>query len=260
VHPALKFVVFTVGAATSAILGVVPPDDVMFVDAVTDVTHVAHEMAGVAPPEDAIGPVPVTAVTVPPLDGDVFVTVRKGQVPVIEMPVPAVSEGVAEPVPPFATGRMPVKVILGVTPPVEASTPPAVTVVTGAVIRAASGMDVSVKFVPEIAGAAARAMFGVVPPEEVRLGPVAVTEVTVPPEEGAVFVTVRKGHVPVIEIPVPAVSEGAALPVPPLAIGTMPVRLIFGVAPPLEAKGADAETLETNPLPTHAPNPMERSA
>lgn len=228
-------------------------------------THVAHD-PWLTPPDTAVVGI-VAAVMFAPLRAGAATTETIGTaaVPVTAILVPAVIlvtplPVVADPVPPFATGRMPVKVILGVTPPVEASTPPAVTVVTGAVIRAASGMDVSVKFVPEIAGAAARAMFGVVPPEEVRLGPVAVTEVTVPPEEGAVFVTVRKGHVPVIEIPVPAVSEGAALPVPPLAIGTMPVRLIFGVAPPLEAKGADAETLETNPLPTHAPNPMERSA
>ena len=45
-------------------------------------------IAGVAPPLEAIGVVPVTEVTVPPLDGAVFVTVKLGYVPDTLMPVP----------------------------------------------------------------------------------------------------------------------------------------------------------------------------
>jgi len=56
----------------------------------TELVAAAIEIAGVVPPEDTTGAVPVTAVTVPPLDGLVFVTVKLGYVPETLMPVPAV--------------------------------------------------------------------------------------------------------------------------------------------------------------------------
>src|SRR5260370_87839 len=43
-----------------------------------------------------------------------------------------------------------------------------------------------------------------------------------------------------------AAEAGAVvMPVPPLAIGTVPLRLMLGFAPPLEASGPDAATLNT---------------
>ena len=79
-------------------------------------------MAGVVPPLDTTGAVPVTDVTVPPLDGLVFVTVIAPDALVMEIPVPADSvvrvnpdplpmsnapfAGVdVRPVPPEATGN-----------------------------------------------------------------------------------------------------------------------------------------------------------
>src|SRR5579859_5051052 len=57
---------------------------------------------------------------------------------------------------------------------------------------------------------------------------------------------------PTVHVPAPElrrywpVEAGAVvMPVPPLAMGTVPVRLMLGLLPPLEAKGADAPTLST---------------
>lgn len=50
----------------TVMLGVVPPEEAMLPEPVTAVTHVVQVMLGVVPPDDAIGPVAVTAVTEPP--------------------------------------------------------------------------------------------------------------------------------------------------------------------------------------------------
>ena len=50
------------------------------------------------------------------------------------------------------------------------------------------------------------------------------------------------------------------LPVPPLAIGNAPLNVMFGVAPPDEAKGAEAVTEVTEPVPEPAPIAVRKSA
>ena len=83
-------------------------------------------MAGVVPPDDTTGAVPVTEVTVPPLDGLVLVMVIDPAALVTDIPVPAVTVvltkptpvlpisicpfvgAVVRPVPPLATATVPV--------------------------------------------------------------------------------------------------------------------------------------------------------
>jgi hypothetical protein len=85
------------------------------------------EIFGAEPPEDANGEDAVTPVTVPPAVED---TVWLGNDPVTVTLVPATSDGVVVPVPPFMTGRGDVIVMLGVAPPDDASGEEAVTPAT----------------------------------------------------------------------------------------------------------------------------------
>jgi hypothetical protein len=194
-------------------------------------------MAGVLPPLDTTGAVPVTDVTVPPLDGLVFVTVIAPDALVMEIPVPADSvvrvnpdplpmsnapfAGVdVKPVPPLATGSVPV------TP-----------VVKGKPVALVSVADVGV---PSIGVTSVGLLERTVLPEPVE--PVT----PVPPlATGSVPVTpVVKGRpvalvsVPDVGVPSMGVTSVGLVdrtllpepvevvtPVPPLATGSTPVRL-----------------------------------
>jgi hypothetical protein len=95
---------------------------------------------------------------------------------------------------------------------------------------------------------AVSAILGVAPPLLV-IGAEAVTEVTVP-----VFVAliVWSGQGPVIDIPVPAISVGMVVPVPPSITGRGICSEILGAVPPLEIIGNVAVT----PV-TPDPDPLE---
>jgi hypothetical protein len=84
---------------------------------------------GVVPPEDKIFPDPVTEVTGVPA---VVLMVSLGHDPVMDIPPPAIRLGVAVPVPPLAIGRGEVMEILGFDPPVDARGLDAVTEATPA--------------------------------------------------------------------------------------------------------------------------------
>jgi len=60
----------------------------------TLVVAAAMLIAGVVPPEETTGAVPVTEVIVPPLDGEVLVIVKLGYVPLVDIPEPAVRDTV----------------------------------------------------------------------------------------------------------------------------------------------------------------------
>jgi hypothetical protein len=173
-------------------------------------------------------------------------------VPVIVTFVPAVSVGVAVPLPPKDTAKGVVSAITGVVPPEDVIGAVPVTAVTGAVTRAASGtvpvvilaplitggdekvmtpVNVSgpastalpatsaangivaaVMFAPEIVGGLTKVIFGVVPPLE-AIFPEPVTAVT-PPAPVATF-TDWAGHVPETVVLVPATRLGVAVALPP---------------------------------------------
>jgi hypothetical protein len=129
-----------VGEATSAILGVVPPEEVIFPLPVTPVTHVAQEIAGAVPPELTIGDVPVTAVTVP-LPTPQAPTMVINRPPVVAWTqLPEVRDVSVT----LRAERLPEKVgafvieMFGVVPPLLARFPEAVTEVTPAEAHAAA--------------------------------------------------------------------------------------------------------------------------
>jgi len=84
-------------------------------------------MFGVVPPEDKIFPDPVTEVTGVPA---VVLIVSLGHDPVMDMPPPAIRLGVAVPVPPLAIGRGEIMEMLGFDPPVDVKGLDAVTEAT----------------------------------------------------------------------------------------------------------------------------------
>jgi len=81
-------------------------------------------MLGVVPPDESILPEPVTDVTGVPA---VVLIVSLGQEPVMVIPPPAIRLGVAVPVPPLITGRGLIIEMFGFDPPVEDSGLDAVT-------------------------------------------------------------------------------------------------------------------------------------
>ena len=170
----------------------------------TEVVAAAIEIAGVLPPLETTGAVPVTDVTVPPLDGAVLIIVKLGYVPVVDMPVPAVNDTVWSGAV-FVMTNVPL-VVIGlpeIEMPVLAVAATLVTVPEPLLLNVVQSVLVRYPFTLVVA--AGMLITGVVPPVEAT-GAVAVTDVTVPPPEGAVLVIVKLGYVPLVDIPVPAVK------------------------------------------------------
>ena len=128
-------------------------------------------IAGVVPPDDTTGAVPVTEVTVPPGLDELIVWL--GQVPVIVTLDPATKAGVAVPEPPLTTLRMPPKVIepavgvLGVkpvVPPLKNVTPPAVLLDAAVNRPYASTVNVADEYVPAVTAVASKPKDGLLAP------------------------------------------------------------------------------------------------
>jgi hypothetical protein len=123
--------------------------------------------------------------------------------------------------------------------PTVNAVPTAAEAATARVLEATAPVAVTLVKV----GLATVVILGVVPPEE-RMLPEPVTEVTGAPAD---VLIVSLGQEPVMEIPVPAIRLGVAVPVPPLVIGRGLAIEMFGFDPPVDVKGLDAVTEATPP-------------
>jgi hypothetical protein len=202
-------------------------------------------IAGVAPPEDTTGAVPLTEVTVPlPL---LLKVVQSAALKAPRLVAEAVGTckvitGVVVPVATVDDRSVPV------VPKVNAATLVTVPLVLDLPLKVFQSVDVKYPFTEVVA--AGMDIAGVLPPLDTT-GAVPVTLVTVPPEDGLVLVIVKLGYVPLVEIPVPAVKttvwSGAEL-----VIVNVPL-VVIGLPDTVIPVPAVAATLVTVPTETDPP-------
>lgn len=164
-----------------------------------------------------------------------------GLVPSTTAPEPV---EVVAPVPPLATGNVPVTFVVRFTNVVDVEPVPPFAIGNAVPDRV-------IAKVPEV-------VIGL-PAIDKKAGTDAATEVTVPPPPPeAVELIVWLGQVPEMVTLVPATSEGVVVPVPPLATGNVPETWVARPTPlrvPPRVKLPEVVTVPVNVMPFTVPVP-----